>query len=85
MGYGTRNNGNITTFWPDDTDDTIYLEGNYSLAEIFLKATEKWGNDISLDDIDISSEYIQTDCIYYDRYDPMDYTNFIVITRNEYG
>lgn len=83
MGYSTRNNGLIKTYQPDNTDKKYYINSdnypNYSLLDIIKLAKEKWGEDISLDNIHISSEYIQTDCLNYDAYDPFDYTNFIVI------
>ena len=37
------------------------------------------GDDANLDDFVISAEHIHTECLYYDRYDPSDYENFIVI------
>ena len=85
MGYGTRS-GTIQTFEPDDTDTEFYLDcgmfggGSYSLASLIQKAREKWGEDISLEDIEITPEYIHTDCLGYDRYDPTDYTNYLRIS-----
>lgn len=84
MGYGTRAGGGghtITTFWPDDTDKELYIDGSsghFNLAEILEKAKEKWP-DAKLENLSIRAEHIQTDCIYYDLYDSMDYTNFICI------
>lgn len=82
MGYGTRDGG-ITTFWPDDTDNGFYMVGDYQsvkLSEILERAKEKWGEDIDINDIGFEPEYIHTDCLYYDRYDPGDYTRFLHIT-----
>lgn len=82
MSYTTRNNGNITDFWPDDTEDTIYLtDYGMSISDLIDKANDKWPN-VSLDDITISAEKIHTSCLYYDLYDGGDWTNFIVLTRN---
>lgn len=80
MGYSKE--GNIRKFWPDNTDDTIYIEsiGDYDLGDIILKAEEKWGNYIELEHIGISAETIQTNCLGYDGYDSSDYTDFIVLT-----
>jgi hypothetical protein len=80
MGY--TKNGSITNFWPDDTDDMLYIQDSYgiSLIEIISKATEKWPG-VRLDDLEISAEYIHTHCIYYDLHDSGDYTNFIVIKK----
>lgn len=80
MGYSYRNNGAIKDFWPDDTEDTIYVSETFSLNEILDIINEKWP-DIHLDFVDISSENIHTSCLTYDRHDPSDYTNFTVITR----
>lgn len=84
MGYGTRNNGQITTFWPDDTDDCFYLNGSsgYSFGDILEKAKQKWGENISLSDIAIEAEHIQTDCLF-DRYDSSDWTDFIAVRKGQ--
>lgn len=81
MGHGTRD-GRIKTFWPDDDDKTIYKARDIGLSEILELAKEKWGEDIDLDQITIRSEYIHTDCLTYDQYDPSDYTCFVVIERS---
>lgn len=78
MGYTTRNG--IKAFTPDDTDVEIYLEGSASLEYILERMRAKWGADTMLDDVEISSEYIHTDCLGYDKYDPGDYTNYVVVT-----
>lgn len=84
MGYGTRQQwgGTIKTFWPDDTDDEMYLTGSsqHSLAAIIEMCREKWP-DTDFNDLLFESESIHTDCLDYNRYDPMDYTDFIVIRR----
>lgn len=81
MGYGTRDGG-IRTFWPDDDENTLYLDSTLflSLQELLEKAQEKWPG-ISLTEIQISAEKIHTDCLGYDLYDPIDYTDFIVLRR----
>lgn len=81
MGYTTDIRG-IEHFWPDDTDDTIYSGDAVSLTDILRVANEKWSG-CKLEDINISAEYIHTSCLYYDRYDPNDYTRFVVITHNK--
>lgn len=85
MGYGKRD-GSIRTYWPDDTENTLHIDGGglasaTSLKELLEKATEKWPG-VSLDDITISAEHIHTDCLGYDLYDPGDYTEFIILRRN---
>ena len=82
MGYTKvkHANGIITNFWPDDTEDTMYLAGSHSFNDIIEYCQEKWP-DISMDNITISTEDIHTDCIYYDLYDAGDHTTFLVITK----
>jgi hypothetical protein len=80
MGYGSRNNGQIKTYWPDDGEDRFYIAYDASLLEILNRASEKWG-EINLDKIRIEAEHIQTDCLSYDRYDSGDYTNFLIIYK----
>lgn len=87
MGYGTRPNrlgGDIRTYWPDDTEDTMYIEGITcpTLADLLNKAQEKWPG-ITPDKIQISGEKIHTDCLGYDLYDPTDWTDFIILTKTE--
>lgn len=83
MGYTIRPGTQIKDFWPDDTDDKIYLDGSYGtdLITIMTKAKEKWPK-ADFANIEIESEYIHTHALYYDRYDSSDYTNFIIITYN---
>jgi hypothetical protein len=86
MGYGTRNNGQIKTFWPDDTENDLYIASDFistSFQEILDRAKEKWGEELTLEEIMIEPEYIHTDCLTYDLHDPGDYTNFLHITRKE--
>jgi len=80
MGYSQR--GEITDFSPDDTDKVMYIVSCtiFSMEELINRIKEKWPNT-SMADIEISAEYIQTQCLYYDRYDSGDYTNYIVITN----
>lgn len=67
------------SFWPSDTDDTIYVFNGLPLDEIIQMAKDRFGKEIELIDISISAEHIQTECIGYDLYDAMDYKNFLVI------
>lgn len=87
MGYGIRSGG-IRTYWPDDTDTTMYIQTSDSasptLAELLDKIQTKWPEcsfENLIETITITSEKIHTDCLGYDLYDPMDYTDFIVITK----
>ena len=77
MGYSMR--GQIRTFWPDDNETEFYKHESATLAEIIEDAREKWGQDIQFEHIRVSSEYIHTDCLGYDRYDSIDYTEFLKI------
>ena len=83
MGYSADGN----TFWPDDDENTIYLENSrwITLFDIIYIVRSKWPelSDLdSLDSISINAENIHTDCLEYDLHDPSDYTNFIVLTKD---
>lgn len=89
MGYDTRPGGcghTIRTYWPDSNEKTIYITASVgpSLADIINTAQKKWPG-CSLNDIEISAEHIQTDCLSYDQYDSSDYTDFIVLTKSNKG
>lgn len=81
MGYSYRNGGRIVDFWPDETDDQFYIVEHASLADILERAKEKWGEDISLEEINVESLYIHTSCLTYDAYDSSDYTKFLGVYR----
>lgn len=77
-------NGSITNFEPDDTEQEFYIEASYQdipIAEIILKAKEKWGQDINIENLCIRPENIHTHCIYYASYDSGDYTDYLVISK----
>ena len=80
---GTTGN-KIKDFWPDDTDTEIYIEASIcpNFVELILKANEKWPG-IDPHELEVEAKYIQTQCLDYDRYDPMDYTNFIILRRRK--
>ncbi len=81
MGNGTRPGSlghTIATFHPDDTDDTMYIADGVDGATLKEKICEKWP-DIKVDELRLTPEYIHTDCLGYDLYDPGDYTNFLKI------
>lgn len=88
MGYGTRTGGtpgrgdyyNIRTYWPDDSDTTIYIAGEQNLFTITERIAEKWPGE-PYENFQISSENIQTDCLGYDCYDSSDWTQFIIIEK----
>jgi hypothetical protein len=50
------------------------------MADLLQKIYKK-RPDASLNNIEITSEHIHTDCLGYDLYDEGDYTTFIKITR----
>lgn len=83
MGYTYRNNGHITDFWPDNTENEFYLcnESPMSLKELVAEIDAYWEGVNDLDQIEISSEEIHTSCLTYDGYDSSDYTQFLVIRR----
>ena len=80
-----RDRHGFLTFTPDDTDTELYIRGDFSsvsLRELIIKCKEKFPN-ASFDDIKISAEYIHTNGLGYDLYEPGDYTNYIVATWNK--
>ena len=85
MGYTTsigHFGHTIRKFWPDDTDDIMYLEGfsQHSLASIIEMCRKKWP-DTDFNDLLFEAEHIQTRSIGYDLPDLGDFTDFIVIRR----
>jgi len=78
MGYSTRNNGQIRTFWPDDTYTEFYLEGSATLQQINEALAERNWNAATAQ---ITPEHIQTDCLDYDLYDAGDWTYFLRISK----
>ncbi len=82
MGHSTDHRG-IKHFWPDDDKDTLYIEAGSGCSFEYIRdrMLENFGEFMEMEDYSISSEYIHTDCLGYDRYDPGDYTNFLCITR----
>ena len=80
MGYSADGN----TFWPDDDENTIYLERSrwITLYDIIYIVRSKWGNSVELDSININAENIHTDHLGCFLPYPSDYTNFIVITKD---
>lgn len=81
MGYSIRNNGLIKDFWPDDTHNSFYMVEAASLSLIMELAKDKFGPDITVDDLIITPEHIHTNCLTYDLHDPGDYTNFLCISK----
>lgn len=79
MGYSTRNNGQIRTFWPDDTATKFYVPVSTRFDEIQARIKEEWP-DAKPEEILFESAHIHTECLGYDYYDPMDYINFLVIS-----
>jgi hypothetical protein len=77
----TWNEGPITKHTPDDTDEEFYLREESGLSEIIEASQLKWPG-IALDEINIRSEYIHTDCITYDLYDPSDWTKYLCISAD---
>lgn len=82
MGYSERKHpgGSIKSFEPDETDDAFYIALSENLHVIMERICTKWPG-ISLEDIRIEAEYINTDCIGYDLHDPSDWTNYLKIER----
>lgn len=82
MGYSTRPGrlGHIIkTYWPDDDEDNLWIQSGGTGEDIIATAISHFG---SIEGLKFEAEYVHTDCLSYDLYDPNDYTNFIHIYRN---
>lgn len=79
MGYTYRNNGDVTDYWPDDSENEFYIAHGTSFSVIIDACRDKWGQDINFDDISITPENIHTHCLTYDSHDSGDYTQFLRI------
>lgn len=79
MGNYTDGRG-VPCFMPDDTETCFYIIVGTDLGDIMERAKRKFGEDITLDDIDITAEHIHTDAIGYDLHDPSDWTEFLKIS-----
>lgn len=71
----------LWNFKPDDTEECFYIEGSATFSEIKERAEDYWRASGGFKDLQIEPEYIHTRCLTYDRYDPMDYDNYLCITR----
>jgi len=80
MGYSYRNNGQITDWWPDDTEEEFYVAEDATLSDILNSCHERWPG-FHPEKIRITPEYLHTSCLYYDLYDAGDYTHFLRISR----
>lgn len=80
----THVGGTITNFTPDNNENTLYIESNYSmnLSYIMEKARQHFGESIIFNELSISSEHIHTRCLGYDQYDSSDWDNYLVIEKN---
>ncbi len=84
MAYGVRKHtfGTVRTFWPDDTATEFYIAEGASLVEILEKAQALWPNTCQ-SRIQITPEYIHTDCLGYDLHDSGDWTHFLEISLKD--
>lgn len=82
MGHTTQ--GQIQSYTPDNTATTLYLRSGsgYSLQDLLELAKEKWPGE-ALEDVQVESEYIHTNCLTYDQYDASDYTEYLVLTLRQ--
>ena len=85
MGETIRRGTAIRDFEPDNTADVLYLRADAygTLYDVLKAAQNKWGPHSGIEKIKIHAEHIHTECLGYDRYDPSDYTDYIVLTRIE--
>lgn len=75
--------------YPKNDENTLYLScgiiGSFglSMSELISHCKAHFGEDISTNDLKITSEYIHTRCIGYDLYDPSDYDCYLVIRKKQ--
>jgi hypothetical protein len=80
MGIYFKNDGKTRNYQPDDTENCFFIQGSASIAEIKERLRQKWPG-VSMDNIRITPEHIQTRCLGYDLYDYFDYDDFLCIER----
>mgnify|MGYP003547041989 CR=1 FL=1 len=82
MGITTRKTDlghEIQDFWPDETKNELFINGESSFSDIQEEIKDKWPGK-SFKDIRIEPVRIQTACLGYDLYDPLDYTCFLKLS-----
>jgi hypothetical protein len=83
-----RDHHNRRCFTPDNTSDILYLraDSGYTIEDLRDYAATHFQHDhLQEEDIQIGAEYIHTECLGYDRYDPDDYTLYLTITLTPSG
>lgn len=71
--------------YPEDNEKTLHISTELTemnMEYLMKRIHEKWPG-IGLSDLMISAERIQVRCFGFDRYDPGDYYDYIVITKND--
>lgn len=81
MGY--TYDGAIKNYWPDNSENTLYIQSSRRLDDLLETAQEYFGDRYNPEKIFIEPVHIHTYCLTYDQYDPGDYTTFIMITLEE--
>ena len=69
-----------------DDENEMYICSNCEelpFNELVERIKSHFGEDTDFSEITIESEYIHTECLAYDRYDPGDYGSYLVIRRNK--
>lgn len=82
MGYYKDERG-ITSFEPDDDDDTLHIIADMSIDFDYLLIVIRrhFGADAEFSQFEIRADNIHTRCIGLDYHDSMDYTDYIIISR----
>ena len=73
------------SYTPENDKNTLYINSNYisiGFEELQQCIENHFGAEINMADLSIEAEYIHTECLGYDLYDPSDYTRFLVIRKN---
>lgn len=73
----------IRNFQPDNDTSTLYIPcyGNVGIHELNEKIEEHFGISLMDGNFEICAEHIHTSCLGYNRYDPGDYTDYIVVRK----
>ena len=78
----------VDDYSPQNDKDTLYIYTGINaggtkidFADLLVQIAQHFGEDISLSDLDITSERLHTRAIRYDLYDAFDYDTYLIITR----
>lgn len=77
--YRYEKDGQMTNCFPEDEDDTMWVQSGKTIKDLMELAKEKWPN-VAFEDISIDSVNHHQYCIYYDLHDSSDYVDYLVLS-----